>query len=696
MDLEDIKELVDDAESSTSATREEASDMLVFGRISQWDDDIGADVQTEFRGTFDIIKSRRNRIIAELWSNPVDITFKPKDGAEPEAADTLTGMYRTDMLRSEESIETALQDQVDCGFGAFRYVTEYESQFDDMNNYQRINAEPISEANNVVYWDSNAKRKDKSDARWCCILTTFTEKGWERFCEENDIDYEANKEPASFKTPNRTDSWFWRSKQDEVKIGEFYHKAKKRERVLMYEDPLGQVKAVYQREIKDVIDEMEDAGFVKIGEKMKERWVVKKYIVSGEKIIKVGGKDFQRIAGEHVPVVPIYGDWSRVEGREIWRGIYHDAQDPQRLHNFMMSYLADIVAKGPKQKPIFYPGQIQGYEYMYSAAGADENFPYMLQNEISPETGQPYPTGPVGYLEPPVLPQAGSALLEMTRRSVDDVTGGSLNQEQMMSGAVTEGQIRATQSAQNLETFLFQNNFQLAMKQAGRVYASMAAELYDVPRPAVVTQPDSTEAEVMVMEAVFDEETGGEVVINDITKGAFEVYADVGPSFQTQRDQARSEMQELFTALQGTPEGQMALHTYFTLQTGPETKHLREYGRKQLILTGVMEPDTEEEQQMLQAAQQQQQQPDANMVLAMAEQMKAEADMAGVQADAQDDQMQRQVDAYKAETARLEAMAKARKAGVETAKISTEIRGTELDNLQKFQQALMPGAMRQQ
>lgn len=691
MELEDIKELVDDAESSTSATREEASDMLVFGRISQWDDDIGADVQTEFRGTFDIIKSRRNRIIAELWSNPVDITFKPKDGAEPEAAETLTGMYRTDMLRSEEALETALQDQVDCGFGAFRYVTEYESKFDDMNNYQRINAEPISEANNVVYWDSNAKKKDKSDARWCCILTTFTKKGWERYCEENGIDYSENEQPTSFKTPNRTDTWFWRSKQDEIKIGEFYHKTKKRERVLMYEDPLGQVKAVYQREVKDVIEEMEDAGFVKIGEKMKERWVVKKHIVSGEKVIQS-----QRIAGEHIPIVPIYGDWSRVEGREIWRGIYHDAQDPQRLHNFMMSYLADIVAKGPKQKPIFYPGQIQGYEYMYSSAGADNNYPYMLQNEMSAETGQPYPTGPVGYLEPPVLPQAGAALLDLTRRSVDDVTGGSLNQEQMLNSQVTEGQIQATQSAQNLETFLFQNNFQLAMKQAGRVYASMAAELYDVPRPAVVTQPDGTESEVMVMEAVFDEETGEEVVINDITKGAFEVYADVGPSFQTQREEARAQMQELFTALQGTPEGQMALYTYFTLQTGPETKHLRDYGRKQLILTGIMEPETEEEEQMVAQAQQQNQEPDANMVLAMAEQMKAQADLMGVQSNAQDDQAQRQIDAFKAETQRLEAMAKARKAGVESAKISTEIRGTELDNLQKYQQALMPGSMRQQ
>lgn len=691
MELEDIKELVDDAEASTSATREEAGDMLVFGRISQWDDDIGADVQTEFRGTFDIIKSRRNRIIAELWSNPVDITFKPKDGADPEAAETLTGMYRTDMLRSEEAIETALQDQVDCGFGAFRYVTEYESKFDDLNNYQRICAEPISEANNVVYWDSNAKKKDKSDARWCMILTTFTEKGWQRYCEENGIDYEKNKDPQPFKSPKKSGISFWRSKENEIKVGEFYHKTKKRERVLIYEDPLGQVKAVYQREVKDVIDDLEAAGFVKVGEKMKERWVVKKHIVSGEKVIQT-----QRIAGEHIPVIAIYGDWSRVEGREIWRGIYHDAQDPQRLHNFMMSYLADIVAKGPRQKPIFYPGQIQGYEYMYTLNGADNNYPYMLQNEVSPDTGQPYPAGPVGYLESPVLPQAGSALLELTRRSVDDVTGGSLNQESMLSGAVTEGQIRATQFAQNLETFLFQNNFQLAMKQAGRVYASMAAELYDVPRPAIVTQPDGTEVEVMVMEAVFDEESGEEVVLNDITKGAFEVYADVGPSFQTQREEARAQMQELFTALQGTPEGQIALYTYFTLQTGPETKHLREYGRKQLILQGIIEPETEEEQLMLQQAQQAGQQPDANMVLAMAEQMKAQADLLSAQSDAQGDQVQAQIDAYKAETQRLEAMAKAQKAGVETAKIATEIRGNELDNLQKFQQALMPASMRQQ
>jgi len=691
MELEEIKELVDDAEASTSATREEAGDMLVFGRISQWDDDIGADVQTEFRGTFDIIKSRRNRILGELWSNPVGISFRAEDGADEDAAETLTGMYRTDMLRSEEAIETALQDQVDCGFGAFRFVTEYESKFDDMNNYQRIIAEPINEANNVVYFDSNAKKKDKSDARWCAIITTFTKKGWERFADEMGIDYEANKEPTPFKSPERSNTLFWRSKSDEIKVAEFYSKEKKRERVLIFEDPLGQTKAVYQREVKDVIDEMEGAGFVKIGEKMKDRWVVTKEIVTGEKVLKK-----QRIPGEHIPVVPIYGDWSRVEGRELWRGIYHDAQDGQRLHNFTMSYMADIVAKGPRQKPLYFPGQIQGFEWMHSTSGADNNLPYLYLNEQSPITGLPYPQGPASYVEPPQIPQSAAALLEFTRRSVDDVTGGALSQDQMMSGQVTEGQINSAQSAQNMETFLYQNSFALAMKQAGRVYASMAAELYDVPREAITTQPDGTESSVSVMETVFDEETGEEVTLNDITKGKFNVYADVGPNFQSQKDEARTEMRELYTALAGTPEGEMALLTYFTLMDGPKTDHLKAYARKKLIMQGIMEPDTDEERQMLQEAQQQQnnQEPDANMMLAMAEQAKAEADMAKVQMDGQHNQVQSQVDAYNAETKRLDAMAKAKKYGVESSKVSAEIQGTELDNLQKLQQAMMPAGMR--
>lgn len=680
MDLELIKELVDDADVSTSATREEASNMLVFGRISQWDDEVAQDVQTDFRGTFDLIKSKRNRILAELWSNPVDITFKAKDGAEPEAGETLTGMYRTDMLRSEEAIETALQDQVDCGYGAFRFVTEYESKFDDLNNYQRICAEPINEANNHVYWDSNAKKKDKSDARWCCIVSTFTKRGWKDYCAENGIEHE--EQPMPFKTPNKTDSLFWRTKDDEIKVGEFYHKEKKKERVFLFEDPLGQVKAVYQSEVKSILDELDEMGFIKVGEKYKERWIVTKYLVDGRSILKK-----QRIPGEHIPVIPVYGDWSRVEGREIWRGIYHDAQDSQRLHNWTMSHAASVVAKSPTEKPVFFQGQIQGQERFWTQQG--ESLPYRVLNEVSPVTGAPYAPG-VATSPPPQLPQAISGLLELTRRAVDDVTGTTLEGDQMLSGAVTEGQIIAAKKSQNMETFLYQNSFALAMKQAGRIYASMAAELYDVPREVTITMPDGTEKEATIMEAVFDDETGREVVINDITKGRFEVYADVGPSFQTQKEQARAELQALFTALAGTPEGNIILLTYLTLLEGQKMDHLRDYARKQLVLQGIMDPDTDEEKAMMQQAQQQQGQPDPATLMAMAEMEKAKAD----QMDAQTKQADVQVKAFDAETKRAKAMAEIQKLGVEAQKVGFEIRGTELDNVQKLQAAMTPPSMR--
>lgn len=688
MELEDIRELVDSADQTTSASREEASDMLIFGRISQWDDSVAQDAQTEFRGTFDIIKARRNRILGELWSNPVDVRFKPKDGAEDDAAETLTGMYRTDTLAGDESINTAVQDQIDAGYGAFRFVTTYESKFDDLNNNQVIRLEPINEANNVLYWDDNAKRKDKSDARWAMLLTSFTQKGWEQYCEENGIDWEEGVKPASFEEKHSSTSFVWGTSKDEIKIGEFYHKTRKREIVCIYQDPVGQTKAYYKTKIKDVLPDLEAAGYVKIGEKKKDRWIVTKYLVSGEEIVKK-----QRIAGEQIPIVPVYGDWSIVEGREIWRGIYHDAQDPQRLHNFLMSYTADIVAKGPRQKPIFYPGQIQGFEYMYTLSGADNNYPYMLQNEKSPETDQPYPIGPVGYIENPQMPQAGAALMEMTRRSVDDVTGGSLNSDQMLSSQVTEGQIQATQNAQNMETFLYQNSLRLAMKQAGRIYASMAAELYDVPRDVTVTQPDGTESTVTVMESVLDYETGEEVVLNDITRGTFEVFADVGPSYQTQKDEARAELREMYQGLpEGSPVKEFVMLKYVSLLDGPKMDTLREWARKQLILKGFEEPDTDEEKQMVAQAQQAAQEPDANMLLAMAEMEKAKAD----QADAQNDQAKVQVSAYEAETKRLKALAEAQKTKADTLKTGYEIKGTELDNVQKMLQAMTPASQRVQ
>lgn len=686
LEFDDIRQKVQGADAATSATREEAGDMLVFGRISQWDDDIGNSVLTEFRGQFDLIKPKRNRILAELWANPTTVTFKPIDGADHETAEMLEGAFRTDMIGSEEALETAQMDQVDCGFGAFRFVTEYENRNSTTQNYQRIKACPINEANNVLYFDDNAKRKDKSDAEWALLITAFTKDGWKRYCEQNGIDYEENKEPGSFKAPNKTNIWFWRSDTKTWKIGEFYHREKKRYKMAIFEDPIGEQRSVKVKDLSKIQDELDDFGFIKIGERYVDYYEVTKYIMTGEKIVKK-----QKVAGEYIPIIPVYGDHSYVEQREIWRGIYHDAQDSQRLHNFQMSYLADIVAKGPREKPVFTPEQIQGQEVYWTENGADDNFPYRIINGVDAQ-GQPLPRD-FTYTQNPSIPQATAAILEYTRQSVDDVTGGGAAMDQMMNSQVTEGQINAAMTAHNMETFLYRNNFQLAMKHAGKVYASMFRDVYDVPREVTVTKADGTEQTVTTMDTVLDLETGEEVTLRDPQKGSFEVYSDTGPSYTTQREQVRAQMFELAQTMQGTQIGEMAQLYAIMMLDGPMTEGLRDWAKEQLMMMGQIEPETDEEKakiaQMMQSAQQNQQ-PDPATLMAMAEQAKADADMAKVQTDAQLKAGDLQVKQYNAETQRLKVMGDNQFNNLEAQKLATEITGNELDNVNKLAEAFMP------
>ena len=619
---------------SSDEARTEATNDLYFSRVSQWDDWLSDYTTLQYRGQFDVVRPVVRKLVAEMRRNPIDVLYRPKDGKDPDSADVLMGMYRTDMRHNTAKIavNVAVREQIEAGVGAWRLITEYEDQ-DPTSNNQVIRRIPIHEACTHVIWDSNSKQMDKSDAMHCTVISAMSKDGWKAFAEKNGFDED---EIPTFQSPDMNWLFPWLT-SDVVYVGEHYEVEEKKERVFIYEDPLtGEPSSYFQRDIKDVIDELADKGMVKVAEKKVKRRRVYKSIITCTEILK----DRELIAGEHIPIVPVYGEWSFAGDKEVYEGVVRLTKDGQRLRNMIMSFNADIVARTPKKKPIFWPEQIEGYEYMY---GGNDDYPYYLLNRTD-ENGGDLPVQPVAYMENPEVPQANAYMLEAATSSVSQVATMGVDAD-AANGQVAFDTVNQLNMRADLETFVFQDNLATAMRRDGEIYQSMVNDIYDVPRQVMMTLEDGSEKEVQILTQVVDLQSGDVVTLNDV-RGRYECYTDTGPSFQSMKEQNRAEIQELLAKVPpGTPEWQMLMLQYFTLLDGKGVELMREYANKQLVMMGLKKPETPEEQQMVAQSQQQPQEPSAEQVQAQGVLLQGQAELL----KAQNQQTQIQVEAAKVE-----------------------------------------------
>lgn len=619
---------------SSDEARTEATNDLYFSRVSQWDDWLSEYTTLQYRGQFDVVRPVVRKLVAEMRKNPIDVLYKPKDGANPDSADVLMGMYRTDMRHNTAkiSVNIGVREQIEAGVGAWRLVAEYEDQ-DPTSNNQVIRRVPIHEACSHVIWDCNSKQMDKSDARHCTIISPMSKEGWKVYAEENGFD---DEELPTFQSPDSNWLFPWVSK-DVVYIGEFYEVEEKKEIAFIYLDPLtGEPVSYFKRDIKDVIDELAERGMQKVAEKKVKRRRVYKSILTCTQILK----DRELIAGEHIPIVPVFGEWSFAGDKEVYEGVVRLTKDGQRLRNMIMSFNADIVARNPRKKPIFAPEQIEGYEYMY---GGNDDYPYYLQNRTD-ENGNDLPIGALAYMENPEVPQANAYMLEAATQAVNQVATMGVDAD-AANGQVAFDTVNQLNMRADLETYVFQDNLATAMRRDGEIYASMVNDIYDVPRNVMMTLEDGSEKQVQLLTQVVDYQSGQVVTLNDI-RGRYECYTDVGPSFQSMKDQNRAEIQELLAKVPpGTPEWQMLLLQYFTLLDGKGVEMMREYANKQLVMMGLKKPETPEELQMVQEAQQQPKEPSPEQIAAQGQMLMGQAELI----KAQNQQAQIQVDAAKVE-----------------------------------------------
>ena len=668
LEHEDIMKMHDKAYDRGQVIRERAADDLVFAWVTQWDDQLLGESQLQYRGEFNILRKAMRQIISDLKANPIQIDFEPV-GDNYNASDMMDGLYRTSTRQntSLEALGNACQENVVAGFGGWELINQYKMNTDQ----QEIIRNPIYEACNCLYFDPNASRLDKSDADYCCILERYSEEGYKDLVEE--MTGEAPASVVSFKYPEESYVFPWVAEDRRVYVGRFYHREKVKIKIHILIDLMGQPTEVEDDEFKEQEDELIDQGLTYQECREFERYEITRYIVSGQEILEA-----TLVPGQNIPVVPEYGERAFVEGEEHYEGITRLAKDPQRLRNFQMSYLADIVSRSPRRKPIFTPEQIQGYEQMYQEQGSENNYPHLLQNMYD-GAGQPLPLGPVGEMPEQPIPQALAASLDLSRQAVEDVANPGLPQN--ISDPDLSGKaVIALQQRMDMQSFIYQDNHKHALRRDAEVFASMAAEVYDTPRQVTLTQYDGSRKTENMKEMILNPQAMQMETINDIEGIEFEVYAEIGTNYKTEQMEVREDMKELMNGLPpGDPIRNILLLEYIAILPGMQFENLRQYANKELIKMGIKEPETDDEIQFMQQLQQQPQQPDPAMVAAQAEVIKGEAE-----------QQNAQVRMYDAQTKRAKVEVDASKAGVEIESLQEDIAGKRMANMQALSQQLRP------
>lgn len=570
------------------------------------------------------------RIINEYRNNRITVDFTSKDGEErDDLADTCDGLYRADEQDSvaDEAYDNAFEEAVGGGFGAWRLRTVYEDEEDPDNDKQRIRIEPIFDADSSVFFDLEAKRQDKADAKRCFVITAMTSEAYKDTWEDD---------PTSWPKIIHQYEFDW-CPPDVVYVAEYYRVEEKAETVRIFRTIAGEEERYTQADFDkdETLEEtLEAVGSVEVRRKKFKTRRVHKYIMSGGKILEDAGY----IAGKCIPIVPVYGKRWFVDNIERCMGHVRLAKDAQRLKNMQLSKLGEISALSSVEKPILTPEQVAGHQVMWAEDNL-KDYPYLLINPITDQNGNQAVSGPVAYTRSPAIPPAMAALLQITEQDMQDILGNAQQADKMVSN-ISGKAVEMIQQRLDMQTFIYMSNFAKGMKRCGEIWLSMAREVYseDGRKMKAITASGDVQA-VELLKPMVDQETGEIVLQNDLSSASFDVDVEVGPSSSSKRAATVRALTGML-AISDDPETKQVLQAMAMMNMeGEGISDVRDFFRKKLVRMGVVEPTEQEQEEMMVELQGQPEDPNKIFLQAAAEEAiakaaKARADTVKTVADA--------------------------------------------------------------
>jgi hypothetical protein len=533
--LHEAKARFEQSRESAGFNHAAAEECIRFARLAdQWPDHIRRQREAEGRPclTINRLPAFIRQVVNDARQNKPGIRVTAAESGDRATADVIQGIVRHIERASGADVayDTAIDHAVTGGFGFFRVSIDYAhaDSFDMEARIERV-PNPL-----MVHWDTTSTMFDASDWDFAFISEYLTEDQFEaRYPDAEPVSFEG---ADADRVDTRTDG-------DDVRVVEYWSRERKARQLLQIRLFDGSVRTIRQEDLERAIQEgaVLPGAFEVLKAREAEYHVVTRRVLSGAAVLEE-----DEWPGSMIPICPVWGDEVILDGRRHFRSMVSDAMDPQRMFNFWRTSTTEVVALAPKAPWVGPKGFVpRGHEEKWASANA-RSYAYL---EYEPVPGLPAPQRqafagvPAGAMQ-----EALSAADDMKAiTGIYDAALGARSNE-------TSGRaILARQREADTANFHFIDNLSRAIRYCGRVLVEIIPHLYSGREAARILGEDGKEAVVRLAQSgqgtTLNDD--GEPVIYDLSVGHYDVDIDSGPSYATQREEAREVIVELIRSLPG-------------------------------------------------------------------------------------------------------------------------------------------------
>lgn len=466
------------------------------------------------------------QVVNDSRQNRPSIKVRPVDSdADVKTAEVLQGLCRHIEERSNADIayDTALECGVKGGFGFVRILTEYahERTFDQEIAIKRVR-NPLT-----VYIDPDCQEPDASDMRWAFVVEELDEDIYKAQYPKSD--------QSSWGGEEKYHDWYGEKK---IRVAEYWEVIESNKTVHLLIDGSTCTDEEYQLAVTE--------GLIP-PQILQSRDMPVKTVqwsrINGREILK-GPVEWK---GRYIPIVPVWGNETDIDGKVIHTSMIHASKDAQRLYDFSRSAFAERVALTPKAPFIAADGQIENYESDWEQANTANIavLKYTPQDvngtPLPPPRREPGADIPAGFAQDMTLSEHD---IQSSLGMYNATLGATSNEK---SGKA----ILARQREGDVTNFHYHDNLARCIRQVGRIVIDLAPKIYDSTRMVRILGVDGKADQVQLDPTSPQSyaKVDGKDVYN-IGVGVYDVAVSAGPSYTTRRQEAAEAMVQM---TQGNP-----------------------------------------------------------------------------------------------------------------------------------------------